>query len=29
MRQGEVVGEIGREQLNEESILSYSIGGRL
>jgi ribose transport system ATP-binding protein len=29
MRQGHVVGEIGREQLSEESILSYSIGGHL
>jgi ribose transport system ATP-binding protein len=29
MRQGQVVGEIGRERLCEESILSYSIGGRL
>jgi ribose transport system ATP-binding protein len=29
MRQGEVVGEIDREHLSEESVLSYSIGGVL
>jgi ribose transport system ATP-binding protein len=29
MRKGEVAGEIAREQLSEENILSYSIGGRL
>ena len=29
MRKGQVAGEIEREQLSEESILSYSIGGRL
>jgi ribose transport system ATP-binding protein len=29
MRQGEVVGEIGQNQLSEENILAYSIGGRL
>jgi ribose transport system ATP-binding protein len=29
MRKGEVAGEIGRDQLSEENILSYSIGGRL
>ena len=29
MRQGKIVGEIGREQLSEESILTYSIGGSI
>jgi ribose transport system ATP-binding protein len=29
MRQGEIVGEIGREDLTEETVLSYSIGGTL
>jgi ribose transport system ATP-binding protein len=29
MRQGRIVGEIGKEQLSEESILTYSIGGTL
>jgi ribose transport system ATP-binding protein len=29
MRKGQVAGEIEREQLSEEAILSYSIGGRL
>ncbi|HLE14846.1 MAG TPA: sugar ABC transporter ATP-binding protein [Anaerolineales bacterium] len=29
MRQGKIVGEIGQDQLSEESILTYSIGGTL
>jgi ribose transport system ATP-binding protein len=29
MRQGRVVGEIGREDLSEEAVLTYSIGGVL
>jgi ABC-type sugar transport system ATPase subunit len=29
MRQGRIVGEIGRGQLSEESVLTYSIGGIL
>jgi len=29
MRQGEVVGEIGRQELSEEKVLTYSIGGVL
>lgn len=29
MRQGEIVGEIGREALTEEAVLSYSIGGSI
>jgi ribose transport system ATP-binding protein len=29
MKHGRIVGEIGREQLSEESILTYSIGGTL
>jgi ribose transport system ATP-binding protein len=29
MREGQIVAEIGREQLSEESILTYSIGGTL
>ena len=29
MRQGKIVGEIGQDQLSEESILTYSIGGAL
>jgi ABC-type sugar transport system ATPase subunit len=29
MRQGRIVGEIGRDQLSEERILTYSIGGTL
>jgi ribose transport system ATP-binding protein len=29
MRQGKIVGEIGREALTEEAVLSYSIGGSI
>ena len=29
MRHGQIVGEISRDQLSEESILTYSIGGTL
>jgi ribose transport system ATP-binding protein len=29
MREGQIVAEIGREQLSEETILTYSIGGTL
>jgi ABC-type sugar transport system ATPase subunit len=29
MREGQIVAEISREQLSEESILTYSIGGTI
>ncbi|OGO10933.1 MAG: hypothetical protein A2Z45_09420 [Chloroflexi bacterium RBG_19FT_COMBO_55_16] len=29
MRQGRIVGEIGRDQLSEENLLTYSIGGSI